>query len=120
LPFNYSEVGNAWKMTRDASDVGLGNVSLPNVLPDLAQALTRNPSLRVFSANGYYDLATPFFGTEIALHHLGIDPALRSHISYGYYPSGHMIYLEPASRRKLRADIEAFIRSATSRAPSSP
>lgn len=117
LPFNYGEVGTAWKMTRDASDVGLGNVSLPNVLPDLAQALTRNPSLRVFSANGYYDLATPFFGTEIALHHLGIDPALRSHVSYGYYPSGHMIYLDPASRRKLRTDIEAFIRTATTGSP---
>jgi carboxypeptidase C (cathepsin A) len=109
LPFNFGEVGAAWKFSRDASDVGLGQATLPNVLPDLAQALTRNPSLRVFSANGYFDLATPFFGTEIALHHLGIDPALRSHITYGYYPAGHMIYFDPSSRRKLRADIEAFI-----------
>ena len=113
LPTNYGEVGSAWKLTRDSSDVGLGNVSLPNVLPDLAQALSRNPALRVFSANGYYDLATPFFGTELDLHHLGLDPALRSHITYGYYPAGHMIYLEPISRTRLRADIETFIRSAT-------
>jgi carboxypeptidase C (cathepsin A) len=33
LPFNYGEVGTAWKMTRDASDVGLGNVSLPTSCP---------------------------------------------------------------------------------------
>jgi carboxypeptidase C (cathepsin A) len=113
LATNYGDVGSAWNLTRDAGDVGLGNVQLPNVLPDLAQALTRNPALRVFSANGYYDLATPFFGTELALHHLGIDPALRDHVTFGYYPSGHMIYLEAASRRKLRGDIENFIASAT-------
>ena len=82
------------------NDVGLGAVQLPNVLPDLAQALTRNPALRVFSANGYFDLATPYFGTEKDLHHLGLDPALRSHITYGFYSAGHMIYLEPASRMR--------------------
>jgi len=113
LPTNYGEVGGAWNLTRDAGDVGLGNVQLPNVLPDLAQALSRNPSLHVFSANGYYDLATPFFGTELGLHHLGIDPALRGNVTFGYYPSGHMIYLEPVSRRKLRADIESFIAGST-------
>jgi carboxypeptidase C (cathepsin A) len=115
LATNYAEVGSAWNLTRDAADVGLGNVQFPNVLPDLAQALTRNPALRVFSANGYFDLATPFFGTEKDLHHLGLDPALRSHISFGYYASGHMIYLESAARRALRADIEAFMRGALAR-----
>jgi carboxypeptidase C (cathepsin A) len=115
LPFNYAEIGPAWKLMRDASDVGFPQIFLPNVLPDLAQALTRNPALRVFSANGYYDLATPFFGTEKDLHHLGLDPALRSHITYGFYESGHMIYLEPASRRALRDDIETFIRRATAK-----
>ncbi len=112
LAFNYAEISPAWNLTRTADDVGLGSVSLPNVLPDLAQALTRNPALRVFSANGYFDLATPFFGTEKDLHHLGLDPALRAHITFGYYPAGHMIYLEPSSRRALRADLEAFIRAA--------
>lgn len=113
LAFNYAEIGPAWNVTRDAADVGLSQVQLPNVLPDLAQALTRNPALRVFSANGYYDLATPFFGTEKDLHHLSLDPALRAHVTYGYYESGHMIYLEPRSRRALRADIETFMRAAT-------
>ncbi len=109
LPFGPSEIGNAWNQKRDANDVGIG-VQVPDAIPDLAQALTRNPGLRVFSANGYYDLATPFFGTEIDLAHLGLDPALRSHVSYGYYRAGHMIYLEPESRRKLRGDIETWMR----------
>jgi carboxypeptidase C (cathepsin A) len=113
LPTNYAEVGAAWKLIRDGNDVGLPNAQLPNVLPDLAQALTHNPALRVLSANGYYDLATPFFGTELDLGHLSLSPELASHIRFTYYPSGHMIYLEGASRRKLRADIESFVREAT-------
>jgi carboxypeptidase C (cathepsin A) len=110
LPFNYAEVGGAWNYKRDANDVGIA-VQTPDVIPDLAQALTRNPGLRVFSANGYFDLATPFFGTELDLAHLGIDPALRSHVSYGYYRSGHMIYLDPECRRRLGADIATWIRA---------
>ncbi|MBD5633246.1 MAG: peptidase S10, partial [Candidatus Eremiobacteraeota bacterium] len=112
LPTNYGEVGGAWKTVRDAADVGV-NVQLPNVLPDLAQALARNPALRVLSANGYYDLATPFFGTELGLGHLGLRPAPASQIRFTYYASGHMIYLDDASRLKLRADIESFVRATT-------
>ncbi|MBD5606412.1 MAG: peptidase S10 [Candidatus Eremiobacteraeota bacterium] len=110
LPTNYADVGNAWKLVRDAGDVGLGNVGFPNVLPDLARALSHNPALRVLSANGYFDLATPFYGTEIGLGHLGLDRTLASHVTFAYYPSGHMIYLESASRAKLRGNIERFIR----------
>jgi carboxypeptidase C (cathepsin A) len=108
-PTAYGELG-PWNTVRSAGDVGLGNVGLPTVVPDLAQALSRNPALHVFSANGYFDLATPFYGTEIALHHLGLDPDLRGHVTFGYYQSGHMIYLEDASRRKLKSDIAAFMR----------
>jgi carboxypeptidase C (cathepsin A) len=115
LPTNYADVGAAWKLLRDASDVGLPNAQFPNVLPDLAQALAHNPALRVLSANGYFDLATPFFGTELGLEHLGLSPDLTSHVRFTYYESGHMIYLENASRRKLRGDIEAFVNDAVRR-----
>jgi carboxypeptidase C (cathepsin A) len=111
LPFGPNEINSGWSVKRDASDVGLAAVTVPDVIPDLAQALTRNPALRVFSANGYFDLATPFFGTELDLAHLGIDPALRSHVSYGYYRSGHMIYLEPNARRQLASDIANWMRA---------
>ncbi len=114
LPFNYGEVGNAWNFKRDASDVGIP-VQVPDVIPDLAQALTRNPALRVFAANGYFDLSTPFFGTELDLAHLGLDPALRAHVSYGYYRSGHMIYLEPNARRRLGTDIANWMRATLAR-----
>jgi carboxypeptidase C (cathepsin A) len=73
---------------------------------DLAQALTYNPNLRVFSANGYYDSVTPFLATVYTLNHLGLAPPLRSHISYGFYPSGHMLYLNPAALVQLHDDLE--------------
>jgi len=73
---------------------------------DLAQALTFNPNLRVFSANGYFDSVTPFFATVYELNHLGLERPLRSHISYGFYPSGHMLYLNTEALVQLHNDLE--------------
>ena len=83
-------------------------LSIADVTPDLAQAMTYNPSLKIFSANGYYDFATPFFETEYTLAHLGINPALQSNITYGYYQSGHMIYLNPDSLKQLHDDLSRW------------
>jgi carboxypeptidase C (cathepsin A) len=76
-----------------------------NTAPDLAEAMTINPSLRVFSANGWYDSVTPFQTTVYTLNHLGIDPHLQGHITYGFYPSGHMIYLNTAALAQWRSDL---------------
>ena len=83
-----------------------------NAANDLRDALTANPYLRVFSANDIYDLATPFFATEYALSHLGLNPALQGHIAFGYYASGHMIYLNAAAHAALKADLVKFYRRA--------
>lgn len=76
-----------------------------NVAPDLANAMTQNPHLKVFSANGYYDFATPFFATEYTLQHLGIASPLQRNITFGFYQSGHMIYLNPAALVAYRNDL---------------
>ena len=81
------------------------NVPRGDVLPDLKLALTANPHLRVFSANGYYDMATPFFATQYLLDHMGLDPSLRGHIQYGFYESGHMVYANPAALAAFKADL---------------
>ena len=65
----------------------------PYVAGDLADAMRKDPRLRVLSVNGLYDLATPFFKTEFDLAHMNLDPKLRQNIEFAYYPSGHMIYL---------------------------
>ena len=57
--------------------------------------MRENPHLLLYSLNGVYDLATPFFGTEYDLGHMQLDPALRGNVRFAYYPSGHMVYLNP-------------------------
>jgi len=76
-----------------------------NVAPDLADAMTQNPNLKVFSANGYYDFATPYFATEYTLKHLNLAPAQQSNITFGFYESGHMVYLNDASLLQFKADL---------------
>jgi carboxypeptidase C (cathepsin A) len=79
-----------------------------NVAPDLAQTMTYNPRLKIFSANGYFDFATPFFATQYVLAHLYVAPALQKNITYGFYESGHMVYLHPAALAKFHADLERW------------
>ncbi|HTW62591.1 MAG TPA: hypothetical protein VMD55_12335 [Terracidiphilus sp.] len=81
----------------------------PYVAADLADAIRKNPHLHVFSANGYFDLATPFFITEYDISHMELDPPLRGNIQFGYYPSGHMIYLNVDALHQLKDDLAAFI-----------
>lgn len=106
--FLSEDVGSQWNFKRG------GDFSM-DVTGDLASAMTTNTYLRVFSANGIYDMATPFFATEYTLKHLGINGALQSHITYGFYPSGHMVYLNPAAHASLARDLRAFYTAATKR-----
>ena len=77
-----------------------------NTAVDLAHAMTFNPGLKIFSANGYYDFATPFFATQYTLNHLNIAPQLQGNITYGFYESGHMVYLHPSALSQFHADLE--------------
>jgi carboxypeptidase C (cathepsin A) len=91
---------------------GGGEQAQPYVAADLASAIRKNPHLHVFSANGYFDLATPFFITEYDVTHMDLPAELRGNVQFGYYPSGHMIYLNVEALHKLRADLEKFIAEA--------
>ena len=85
------------------------NGNLPtNTAQDLAGAMTFDPNLRIFSGNGYYDLATPFFATVYTLNHLNIPPQLQKNISYGFYESGHMVYLHPQALAQFHDDLERW------------
>ena len=83
-----------------------------NVAETLRKAMTQNQHLKVFVANGFYDLATPYLATRYTFTHLGIDPSLQRNISMGYYEAGHMMYIHIPSITQLRADLVAFVRSA--------
>ncbi len=52
------------------------NGALPtNTAQDLAAAMAFDPNLQIFSGNGYYDFATPFWATVYTLNHLMLPAA---------------------------------------------
>ncbi|HVT14478.1 MAG TPA: hypothetical protein VHE55_19615 [Fimbriimonadaceae bacterium] len=75
---------------------------------DLRNVLARNQHFRVLYCCGYYDLACPLNATLYTVNHMGLDPETRSHVSFQYYPAGHMMYIEKSSRHKLHDDVKAF------------
>ena len=84
-----------------------------NVGETLRAAMTYNPYLKVFVANGYYDLGTPYFATEYTFNHLGLDEGLRQNITMEYYDAGHMMYIHMPSLRQMKKDLAEFIRGAS-------
>jgi carboxypeptidase C (cathepsin A) len=79
-----------------------------NVAPSLRRAMLENRSLRVFVANGYYDMATPYSATQYTFDHLG-DRALGERVTMAYYEAGHMMYIHKPSLKKLKEDIARFM-----------
>jgi carboxypeptidase C (cathepsin A) len=100
-------------------DFGQARNRYLNVSPSLREAMVRNPGLRVFVANGYYDLATPYFATEYTMNHLDLAGDLLSRVRMGYYDAGHMMYIDKKSLCKLRKDMVSFLQSASSVQPAS-
>lgn len=83
-----------------------------DVAETLRSAMSRNPFLKVFVANSYYDLATPFAATNYTFSRMGLDPEVRGNVSMATYEGGHMMYIDRKAHRKLREDVVAFIRAA--------
>ena len=86
--------------------------SEPDTVLDLSDAMRKNPHLRVFSANGWFDLATPFFGTEHDLAQLMLPESSRGNVQFGYYPAGHMVYLNVDALKQMHADLDRWYSSA--------
>ena len=80
-----------------------------NVADTLRKAMTTNPALKVFVANGYYDLATPFLASEYTFSHLGLDKSLRDNITMAYYQAGHMMYIDQGELQKMKRDLDAYL-----------
>jgi carboxypeptidase C (cathepsin A) len=83
----------------------------PNVMPDLAAAMKHDPGLNVLLMGGYFDLGTPFYSAEYEMHQLPIPDKLQKNIGYQFFPSGHMVYLDPDSHKGLHAAAASFIDS---------
>jgi carboxypeptidase C (cathepsin A) len=70
--------------------------------------MSKNPSLKVWVANGYFDLATPFFASEYTVDHMGLDPMLRGNVSMTYYKGGHMMYVRKEDLAGIKKDAVRF------------
>jgi carboxypeptidase C (cathepsin A) len=81
-----------------------------NVGPTLAGAMRQNPALKVYVANGYYDVATPYFATQYTFDHIGLTAPMKQNVRFGYYEAGHMMYIHKRSLVKLREELAAFYR----------
>ena len=77
---------------------------------DMAQALSRDPNMKVLILNGYYDVATVFYGVEHSIDHLGLTPEIKENIIMKYYEAGHMMYTHQPSLEKFKVDVAEFIR----------
>ena len=90
----------------------------PNTAVDLAYTMRTNPYLRVLFLNGYYDMATPFYGAEFDASHMLLNEQLQRNVDFRYYQSGHMVYLNPEALGQMHDDVSAWIRDAVSTARS--
>ena len=74
--------------------------------------MTINPFLKVYVANGYYDMATPFLATEYTFNHLDIDSTLLDNVTMHYYEAGHMMYAHLPSLIQMKRDMDSFLETA--------
>lgn len=102
------EVFRNWKWSLGGNSRSEGAI---NVTPYIAKGLRQNKDLRIFVGNGYYDLATPFFATELSFNHYDID---KSRVDMHYYEAGHMMYIHHPSLEKLAIDLRNFYRKDSS------
>lgn len=96
---------------------GIGRWNYPQntyatVVPNLERAFAKNPYMRLYVAEGYYDAATPYFAVEYTLAHMSIDPRVQKNITTGRFYAGHMMYIDEPSMKKLRADLDRFYKDA--------
>lgn len=84
---------------------------VPNVMPDLAEAMKLNPNMNVILFGGYMDLGTPFYSALYEMHQLSIPKKLQANITHRFFKSGHMIYVNPEAHKKLHDAAAEFIRA---------
>ena len=96
-------------------DYGDHQNAFVDVAETLRKAISFNPHLKVFIANGYYDLATPYLATRYTVNHLGLTADLYANIHLTFYEAGHMMYLHRPSLAQLKLDMAEWLETAVSR-----
>jgi carboxypeptidase C (cathepsin A) len=100
----YTIIGGAGRW-----DFGANNTYADTSI-SMKDAMAKNPYMKILIAQGYFDMATPFFAVEYTVSAMNLDPTLRKNISFEYYDAGHMMYIDVTQLKKLKADEASFIK----------
>lgn len=76
-----------------------------NVMSYLRRAMLINQNMKVFVANGYFDLATPFFNNEYLFTQIGLS---NPNVIQKNYIGGHAMYLDLDTRKQMKQDLVDF------------
>lgn len=79
-----------------------------NVTTDLTEAMVKNPDMKVWVANGYYDLATPYFATQYTINHMNISDEIRDNMQLTFHKAGHMMYVHKPSLEEMKQQAIQF------------
>ena len=96
-------------------NIGWGTQAAINTGIDMARAMTRDPNMKVLILNGYYDIATVFYGVEHSINHLNLPSKIKDNIIMKYYEAGHMMYTHQPSLEQFKADVAGFILDTSSK-----
>ncbi|HTW82536.1 MAG TPA: hypothetical protein VMD91_00555 [Candidatus Sulfotelmatobacter sp.] len=102
-------VNQAWKYQRGEDS------NAPSVVGDLQAAIAKDPTLHVLSANGYFDLATGFYGTEYLLQHMNLDAAQQRQVQFVYFRAGHEVYLNHDALVEFKRYLVGWYKNALER-----
>jgi carboxypeptidase C (cathepsin A) len=106
----WDDTGFTWDFHHHVPDGPPANENLAvNTMPDLAYTMKTNPKMHVLLAGGYFDLATPFFEGMFEMRHLPMPQNLQANISFRYYESGHMVYLNEGVLKQFHTDVAKFV-----------
>jgi carboxypeptidase C (cathepsin A) len=94
-------VYGAWDFGRDQNPA--------ESISQLRRILALDPKLKLLVAHGLFDLATPYFGSQIQLDQLPAYAA-PDRVKLVVYPGGHMFYSRDASRKAFRDEVEKMIK----------
>ncbi|MBC6365910.1 S10 family peptidase [Algoriphagus sp. AK58] len=104
----YSKEGFKWDWKHQGNNFWGADAAV-TTLPDMAEALSKDPYVKVLIMNGYYDLATVFHGVEHSISHIGLPQSATDRIIMTYYEAGHMMYTHLPSAKLFREDLKKFI-----------
>ncbi|HAS58414.1 MAG TPA: carboxypeptidase [Algoriphagus sp.] len=104
----YSKEGFKWDWKHQGNNFWGADAAVTTV-PDMTEALSKDPNVKILIMNGYYDLATVFYGVEHSISHIDLPKSATDRIIMEYYEAGHMMYTHLPSAKKFREDLKTFI-----------